>query len=291
MRSGQLAIIKKNPSFPSTRLVEQFPAFEEGDLKLFDLSSYKSLVISGLQLLLEESGAEPFYEAKMGKEINEQVRDKDSSSFLKVSIDTSESSSNLSIEAKIANLHLDLKVRGGGHPKSLVEGKQNQIVQSDCTSVDDRYHIEMEEPHDTCLYEKVVPTVVSVETTFSNGKHGKDRSIFGSGVVINKKGFFLTCAHVVPDDKKHEYDYKTTNVFFSNGETYMAKLIAKDKGKDLALLKIINGKPEFPYAKFAKSEEIKTARRAYLISNPHGYDFSFSKGSVRYANSHINLCG
>lgn len=73
------------------------------------------------------------------------------------------------------------------------------------------------------------------------------RSLQGSGFLIDRQGHVLTCAHVLADEK--------TASLWLDGRRYEADLIAGNKDKDLALLKIRPG-------------EKLTVKPLILVENP-----------------------
>jgi len=58
-----------------------------------------------------------------------------------------------------------------------------------------------------------------------------DKAGYGSGAIISADGYILTCAHVVDIAKRCE-------VVLSNGKTYPAKILGRNRKQDYALVKI-----------------------------------------------------
>jgi len=131
--------------------------------------------------------------------------------------------------------------------------------------------------------EKVSPAVVSIVITQAPGaKHDKQRPLpleeklrrffgerpgydyrvrgLGSGVVIDPKGYILTNEHVVgrADD---------VHVILSSGDRLPARVLGKDKRKDLAVLKV-EASSALPAAQFADLSEVKKGQFAIALGNP-----------------------
>lgn len=83
----------------------------------------------------------------------------------------------------------------------------------------------------------------------------------GSGVIVSKNGYIVTCAHVVSDATK-------IGVTTSDKKTYVATLVGQDTDSDIALLKI-NATGLTP-ATVADSDSIQQGEKVYAIGNPEG---------------------
>lgn len=81
----------------------------------------------------------------------------------------------------------------------------------------------------------------------------------GSGFFVSADGYIVTNCHVV-EDSTAEY-----TVLTKDNQKYTAKIIAKDKTLDVAVLKI-DGK-NFSYLNFADSDTIKLGQSAIAIGN------------------------
>jgi S1-C subfamily serine protease len=87
----------------------------------------------------------------------------------------------------------------------------------------------------------------------------------GTGFIISSDGLVLTNKHVVLDE---EADY---TVFTNDGESYTAKVLAKDAIQDIAVLKIdqSNGEP-FSVVKFGDSDKLKSGQTVVAIGSALG---------------------
>lgn len=103
----------------------------------------------------------------------------------------------------------------------------------------------------------------------------------GSGFIISKDGYVLTCNHVVSDS-----DAKYT-VIIDPKHTYEAKILARDPLVDLAILKI-EGK-NFPNIKLGDSSKIQLGEKVVAIGNPLGdFDDTLSAGIISGLSRKIN---
>ena len=92
----------------------------------------------------------------------------------------------------------------------------------------------------TSAVAKVEPAVVRIETKYA----------IGSGMVIDKAGYMLTCNHVVED-------VQSATVTFISGEQYGGSVIGRDELRDLAILKIIGGEIGVPVVILGNSDKLE----------------------------------
>jgi len=95
----------------------------------------------------------------------------------------------------------------------------------------------------------------------------------GSGFFITSDGYILTNRHVVEDQQA---DY---TVMTSDGKEYVAKVLARDPVRDVAVIKIEGN--NFPVAILGDSDMIKIGQTAVAIGNSLGeFSNSVSRGIV-----------
>ncbi len=130
-----------------------------------------------------------------------------------------------------------------------------------------------------------VPSITErISITFDNGGVEIHRStvptnFLGSGVFVGKKGFILTCAHVV--------DCPLTGPIMatlSNGTTVSAFILYKDTSTDLALLKIKGMHP----AAYLSPFNLRLGQEVIAVGNPEGQAFSTSHGIISHLNRDID---
>ncbi len=97
----------------------------------------------------------------------------------------------------------------------------------------------------------------------------------GSGVIISSDGKILTNAHVV--DGIRGGDVKL-EVKTSDGRTYPATVLGKDKELDIALIKI--GATHMPFAKLGESENLRIGEWVVAIGNPLGLEHTVTQGII-----------
>ncbi len=117
------------------------------------------------------------------------------------------------------------------------------------------------------VYERTLPSIVSIEADIDRGVSG------GTGLIISKGGIILTSSHVIEHAKNIEV---TTH----RGKKYNATIIAILKNKnDLALIKI-EPKEELQLAKFGNSDDIKVGQRVLTIGCPFGFKDTLTTGII-----------
>jgi serine protease Do len=96
----------------------------------------------------------------------------------------------------------------------------------------------------------------------------------GSGVIVSSDGEILTNHHVIEspkDSESTEIQVKT-----SDGRTFKATVLGKDKELDLALIKI--DAHHLPFAKLGDSDAARVGEWVVAIGNPLGLDHTVTAG-------------
>jgi S1-C subfamily serine protease len=114
---------------------------------------------------------------------------------------------------------------------------------------------------------------LSLENSLELNNKGQAKVGGGSGFIISKDGYVLTCAHVVKDmdadysvviDPKHKYD---------------AKVLSRDFLTDVAILKI-RGK-DLPCIKMGNSDKVELAEQVMSVGNSLGeFEDTLSLGII-----------
>lgn len=101
-----------------------------------------------------------------------------------------------------------------------------------------------------------------------------DEETLGSGVIIDARGYILTCYHLIKD-------YATINVtvFSSVRQIYKANVVDVDIANDLAVLKIESDRP-LPVAKLANSDMVKVTDTILAIGSPFGFEHTVTEGII-----------
>jgi len=107
----------------------------------------------------------------------------------------------------------------------------------------------------------------------------------GSGFIISEDGMILTNKHVVEDQ---EADY---TVLTNDGRKFSAKVLARDPGQDLAIIKIEDKNP-FPVVKLGDSENLQIGQTVIAIGNVLGeFRNSVSAGVISGLGRTITASG
>jgi serine protease Do len=97
----------------------------------------------------------------------------------------------------------------------------------------------------------------------------------GSGVVISADGEILTNHHVIEGIHGGEAELE---VKLSDGRTFKAKVLGKDKELDIALIRIEAN--HLPFAALGDSEKAKVGEWVVAIGNPLGLDHTVTQGII-----------
>jgi serine protease Do len=101
-----------------------------------------------------------------------------------------------------------------------------------------------------------------------------DEETLGSGVIVDARGYIITCYHLIKD-------YATVNVtvFSSVRQIYKANVVDVDIANDLAVLKIESDRP-LPVARLANSDMVKATDTILAIGSPFGFEHTVTGGII-----------
>lgn len=148
--------------------------------------------------------------------------------------------------------------------------------------------------------ESTMPSVVSIATSVTNEyrnwyedwvarSFGKRAPTFkkeeltgiGSGVIIDERGYLITCFHVV----SNALNTTRYQVKLSNGEQYDARRIARSPQKDVALLQIIAPPDKkFKPMRFSTDDDLLLGESVIAVGNPFGLGGSVTRGILSSKN-------
>lgn len=104
----------------------------------------------------------------------------------------------------------------------------------------------------------------------------REATALGSGFIIDPTGYVVTANHVIAAAKGGNVSLIT--VTLADRREYPARVIGKDEGSDLALLKI-EGR-NLPYVRFGDSTKARVGDWALAIGNPFGLGGTVTAGIV-----------
>ena len=102
----------------------------------------------------------------------------------------------------------------------------------------------------------------------------KDEETLGSGVIVDARGYIITCYHLIKD-----YAAVNVTVFSSLRQIYKANVVDVDIANDLAVLKIESDRP-LPVAKLANSDMVKVTDTILAIGSPFGFEHTVTGGII-----------
>lgn len=120
------------------------------------------------------------------------------------------------------------------------------------------------------LAAKVKPAVAVIESVDRVGRGGGR----GTGFVIQEDGVVVTNFHVIGE-------HRAFRIRFADGKTYAPQtILAVDRARDLALVKIDVGSEKLPTLPLGDSDALKPGQGILALGNPLGYAHSVSRGVV-----------
>jgi len=108
-----------------------------------------------------------------------------------------------------------------------------------------------------------------------------DKGASGSGFFVSKNGYIMTNAHVVGDSDRL---YVTT----LDGDRIKAEIIDSNDKLDLALIRLVTGKKNFPASRIGNSNNLRKGQPIIMIGNPLGarYEHTVLTGIISGFNRH-----
>ncbi len=103
----------------------------------------------------------------------------------------------------------------------------------------------------------------------------------GSGVIFSAEGYLVTNYHVIENHTFLEVKTSEGKVYDNEKDQDAVKVIGIDKETDLAVLQIGGGqKKDFPFLKFADSDQLRVGQWTIAIGAPFNFDYSVTIGCV-----------
>lgn len=119
------------------------------------------------------------------------------------------------------------------------------------------------------LVEQVRPSVVQISTRNSR----TSASGIGSGVVLDRDGYILTNNHVIDG-------FDLIDVTLADGTVGAARVIGRDPGNDIAVIKVDIPGDKLTPAKLGNSDTVRVGEMVLAIGNPFGRTGSVTEGIV-----------
>jgi serine protease Do len=113
--------------------------------------------------------------------------------------------------------------------------------------------------------------------TPQGGDGGEQRAVSGgSGVIINADGEILTNNHVIEGYRGGEAN--SLEVTISDGRSFKATVLGRDKELDIALVKV--DARQLPFARLGDSDRVKVGEWVVAIGNPLGLEHTVTQGII-----------
>ena len=103
---------------------------------------------------------------------------------------------------------------------------------------------------------------------------------YGSGVIISADGYIITNNHVVENAE-------SVDITLNDKRTFTAKVVGRDPGSDIALLKI--KADNLPYIKYGDSEALRLGEWVLAVGNPFNLTSTVTAGIVSAKGRSLNL--
>ncbi len=133
---------------------------------------------------------------------------------------------------------------------------------------------------------RVVPALVHispVKEVFSGGKRA-EVVVEGSGFIISHDGYVVTNEHVAGETK-------LVRCVLYNKEELDAEVIGTDRFTDIAVLKLISDRTDYPIVRLGSSDDLEAGQTVLALGSPHGLARSVSKGIVSVTDRYLGEGG
>ena len=126
------------------------------------------------------------------------------------------------------------------------------------------------------IYEKVIPSVVSITSTLSDG------AATGTGIIMSEDGYIITNYHVIEDAVG-------LSVLLYDDAEYTAALVGGDETSDLAVLKI--DAEGLTAAEFGDSDKLRVGDEVVAIGDPLGTELrgTMTNGIISAINRDLTV--
>ena len=139
--------------------------------------------------------------------------------------------------------------------------------------------------------EQVRPAVVSLIVS-KRSEWSEDIPFFGperteglgSGVIIDERGYVITCNHVVKDADE-------IKVILADGRRFIAEEKMLDAETDLAVVRIDPKDEELPVARFGDSDKAEVGDFVLAMGSPFGLPQTITAGIISYRGRQTNILG
>lgn len=108
----------------------------------------------------------------------------------------------------------------------------------------------------------------------------RGEEIYGAGIVVDRRGYVLTCEHVVRD-------MKTIEVSFPGTRAFRARVVDADPKLDVALLKVEVDEALPAAARAGGVHGLEVGAEIYSVGSPRRMDFTLSRGLVSFLGRSI----
>ncbi len=117
---------------------------------------------------------------------------------------------------------------------------------------------------------------------FYGDRNSKPREVsgYGSGVIISNDGYIITNNHVIENAE-------SVDVTLNDKRTFTAKVVGRDPGSDIALLKI--KADNLPYIKYGDSEQLRLGEWVLAVGNPFNLTSTVTAGIVSAKGRSLGL--
>jgi serine protease Do len=117
---------------------------------------------------------------------------------------------------------------------------------------------------------------------FYGDRYSKPREVsgYGSGVIISADGYIITNNHVIENAESVE-------VTLNDKRTFTAKVIGRDPGSDIALLKV--KADNLPFIKWGDSDQLRLGEWVLAVGNPFNLTSTVTAGIVSAKGRSLGL--
>ncbi len=133
----------------------------------------------------------------------------------------------------------------------------------------------------TPVVEAVARSQPSIVTIKATKRSGSGRESVGTGVVVDERGYVVTCNHVVAGARE-------LRVLLADGSEFTPRVLVAEPGHDLAVLQVQAGRT-LPALPLGPSSDLLVGETVIAVGHPFGYTHTVSTGIISSATREITL--
>lgn len=148
---------------------------------------------------------------------------------------------------------------------------------------------------DNAVFEKIKNGTVVIKMMFGSERRHIFKNVGSGFIVDSKKGYVMTCAHVLAGWEERDEDNRTLAVGLFDGRTVKAKPVLMYYNRDVAIVQMIPNEyvklplPDDYQTSFRNSHDLGIGEKVFVLGNPMGMQRIMTSGIVSSLGKRIQM--